>query len=217
MKNDLQFEDKIIKEVRKNGITTEDGWSFHMPDNSPIKPNVGMVARFYGEGIGRPVRGLFIDGVKIFYNTLKQQKQKDKQWCIDYKENKKKEFEENKAILDKDYSLLPLVFQKRIDRFRKGNKNFRWEYESYEMMCCTQAVMIANYFKAEKDIRWWKNLDYKQQKKWLPGLDDGHSGNSFGCAVHLAILYVTKPALVEKAHGALTPLVGCKDYGCTHR
>ena len=55
------------------------------------------------------------------------------------------------------------------------------------------------------------NVD--KQKMIVP-IDDGHSGNTFGCAVMLAILYVTSPEYIIKAHGALAPLVGCEAYGC---
>ena len=40
-----------------------------VPAASPVKPKVGMTARFYGEGIGRPVRGLFLAGKRVFYRT----------------------------------------------------------------------------------------------------------------------------------------------------
>lgn len=50
-------------------ITRDDGWSFFVPPESPIVPKVGMVARFYGKGMGYTVRGLFIEGVKVFYRT----------------------------------------------------------------------------------------------------------------------------------------------------
>lgn len=38
----------------------------------------------------------------------------------------------------------------------------------------------------------------------------------FGFAVRLAYWYVTDPGAVVAEHGALTPLVGCGDYGCPH-
>ena len=71
--NDLQFEE--IKIVRVNVCETgyqigrEDGFSFWVAKESGVVPEVGQVARFYGDGIGRPVRGLFLNGVKVFYRT----------------------------------------------------------------------------------------------------------------------------------------------------
>ena len=59
------------------------------------------------------------------------------------------------------------------------------------------------------------DYDYKRQQT-LIGSDGGHSGNTFGMAMRLAWLYIEHPDFVAKEHGAMVPLVGCKDYGCTH-
>lgn len=71
--NDEQFEDRTITSVSKNGsgysITCDDGWSMFCGHNCSVEPKPGMSARFYGEGIGRPVRGLFIDGTRLWYRT----------------------------------------------------------------------------------------------------------------------------------------------------
>src|SRR3972149_1283647 len=65
--NDEQYENRIITKVNGMGITTDDGWSFTVQEDSPIKPKEGMMARFYGQGIGHTVRGLFLDGVQVYY------------------------------------------------------------------------------------------------------------------------------------------------------
>jgi len=80
-KNDVQFENVHIAEVKRceSGgwdIKRSDGWNFFVPADSIIEPEAGMPARFYGEGIGRPVRGLFIAGVKVFYRTAEEQEEK---------------------------------------------------------------------------------------------------------------------------------------------
>jgi hypothetical protein len=76
--NDPQFEDLVITKVReeKSGwsITRADGWSFFIKASSPVEPKVGMNARFYGDGIGRPVRGVYLDGEKVFYRTAAEDK-----------------------------------------------------------------------------------------------------------------------------------------------
>ena len=98
---------------------------------------------------------------------------------------------------------------------RRNNPDFRWKYESYEMMCCTQAVLMADKFPNQELLKEFKDLNYKKQKRMLPGLDEGHSGNSFGCACFLAKLYVNKRYDdIIKMHGALAALVGSKEYGC---
>ena len=47
-----------------------------------------------------------------------------------------------------------------------------------------------------------------------PYYGNEHSGNTFGFSVRLAYLMAERPDLIAMEHGALCPLVGCKDYGC---
>lgn len=78
--NDEQFEETTIASVRDEGkgwsIQRADGWSFFVPSPSPIEPKEGMTARFYGKGIGFSVRGLFLDGQKVFYRTEDEETEK---------------------------------------------------------------------------------------------------------------------------------------------
>ena len=67
--HDEQFEESRIAKVDGNSFERDDGWSFFVPSESPIVPRVGMVATFYGKGIGYTVRGLFLDGERVFYRT----------------------------------------------------------------------------------------------------------------------------------------------------
>ena len=78
--NDEQFEETTVAKVRDEGggwsISRADGWSFYVPSPSPVVPAEGMTARFYGKGIGFGVRGLFLDGKKVFYRTEAEDKEK---------------------------------------------------------------------------------------------------------------------------------------------
>jgi len=78
--NDEQFEETTVAKVRDEGkgwsIERADGWSFYVPAPSPVVPTEGMTARFYGKGIGFTVRGLFLDGQKVFYRTEAEDKEK---------------------------------------------------------------------------------------------------------------------------------------------
>ncbi len=71
--NDTEFEDKRITSVEKQSDGTYaigcDCWHLWCGKDCPIVPNVGQTARHYGKGLGSPVRGLFIDGVKVWYRT----------------------------------------------------------------------------------------------------------------------------------------------------
>lgn len=70
--NDTQFKDNVIEGVSSEDgsyVITCDGWSLWCGKDCPVEPKVGQVARQYGRGIGSTVRGLFIDGVKVWYRT----------------------------------------------------------------------------------------------------------------------------------------------------
>ena len=76
--NDDDFKDVGILAVEDHGpgqgwsIKRDDHWMFGVPAESPVIPAVGMVARFYGRGLGYQVRGLFLDGQRVFYRTEKE-------------------------------------------------------------------------------------------------------------------------------------------------
>lgn len=69
--------------------------------------------------------------------------------------------------------------------------------------------------KYDRWLFWAKALDYKHQKEVM-GINDDHSGNTLEMALKLARALLTNPEFATRMHGALTPLVGCEAYGCTH-
>lgn len=217
--NDTEYRDHVIESVDADGLgfKMDDGWSFYCPPESPVRPRVGATARLYGRGTGYPIRGLSIDGVTAFYRTPQQEDARHEAMVAKMAQDKRDAFDNGgRAALDAKYAALPAVFQRRIDRFRKARKDWRVEYEAYEMSCCEDGVKIAAAFKTQEEIDEWRKKPYEAQMAEVPGLFDGHSGNSFGCAVYLARCYLNDPESVIEQHGALVPLVGCRDYGCEH-
>ena len=174
---------------------------------------------------GSKVVGCKINGEMVFNKTDEEVDEEHAAFVAKMKADRLVAFEKEKPDLDRRYAALPRLFQLRIDKFRANNPNFRPEFEAYEMFCCDEAVKIATALGAHgrhapegaddlQDIFTnFKNLSYEEQKK-LTGLDDGHSGNTFGIAVHLAYLYLKTPENVPKLHGALATLVGSQEYGC---
>jgi hypothetical protein len=74
--DDSQFKDNVIESVSRDGESytiTCDGWSLWCGKDCPIEPKAGQIARQYGRGIGSTVRGLFIDGAKIWYRSEAEQ------------------------------------------------------------------------------------------------------------------------------------------------
>lgn len=67
--NDGQYADKVVKYVNQVGsVTFDDGWAFYIdPKQCAVK--VGDKVRLYSEGLGSYVRGVFVNGVKVFYRT----------------------------------------------------------------------------------------------------------------------------------------------------
>jgi hypothetical protein len=219
--NDNEYKEHGITKVsgdRENGweLSLDTGWCFFCPKDSPIIPARGMIARMYPGGFGGTVRGLFINGVKVFYLTDAEQQAKNKQDVIDSNNQKKAEFETNKESYFAKIKTLPECFQKRIAKFQGTNPDYDWKFGDYELFCCEQAVIIANTLKTIEAIQIFHKQSWKEQKITVPALGDGHSGNTFGFSISLAHHYITNQENVIKEHGALTPLVGCKEYGCPH-
>lgn len=77
MNNDTEFYESPITDVKGDSehgweIAREDGWRFFVSKDSPVVPVIGMTARFYGRGLGSPVRGLVINGQTVFYRTVEE-------------------------------------------------------------------------------------------------------------------------------------------------
>lgn len=81
--HDTEFEEHVLTSVKEydgGGFEIAYGSTvFFCPSDTPIRPESGTTARFYGKGMGFPVRGLFIDGRKVFYRTESEQEQKSKE------------------------------------------------------------------------------------------------------------------------------------------
>lgn len=216
---DTQYEEYAIREVRKleHGgweLNCEDALGFFCPEDAPIEPKPGMIVRFYGKGLGYVVRGITIDGHVVFYRTEAQQEEKNRE---ESNRKRREQFELERESIDARVAALPEIFRKRLDKFRRNNPDFRWKYESYELFCCEQAVEIANALVTADAIKEFSRKKYEEQKTAVPALSGEHSGNTFGCAVQLAYLYLSQPEAVEAMHGALAPLVGSEEYGCVSK
>lgn len=70
--NDEQWKEHEITSVETSG----DRWTIQwgstgilVPADSPVEPQVGMTVRLYGKGLGFAVRGMFLDGQRVYYRT----------------------------------------------------------------------------------------------------------------------------------------------------
>lgn len=221
------------------------GYGLGIPKVAGITPRVGSAARLYGKGFGGITRGVDIDGRQVYYRTPQEQDTENRRQAAISRAERRESYEKARPELEREYAALPEVFRRRLDHFRR-NPDFGWQYEGYEMSVCTTAVCIAEAcrrpefrtrLRAEgirtKDGAWpdtevgalqayaainsdVNGYNYKLQHEVLPEVSDGHSGNSFGCALRLAHHYLTNPENVYREHGAMVMLVGCEAYGCEH-
>ncbi len=220
MTQDRLFDEGLVTKAEHGCVTWGTGWTFAgWPDGLPL-PVVGDQIRFYG-GIGYPVCGADVNGRNVWFESVEDEdtKRRDVRAKLDAK--REAEFVSNQAKTQADYLSLPPELQVRIDSLRKaGGREWQVHNEPYEMFVCTQAVVIAS-LGTEETIRRWVSInsasppdgyepyDYKRQHAELPGFADGHSGNTFACAVNLAVMLIDgrrEAALATPQ--ALAPLAG---------
>jgi len=178
-----------------------------------VVPKVGDTITLHCKGFAH-IRGMDINGTKIFYKTDEQLEDHRKKELAKYEQRQLDEFEKSKSKLDSQYDSLLICFKQRIDKFRTNNPNFRVEYEAYELFCCMEAIKIANGCKTVENVtKFHKDSFIDEMKQLVPDMDDGHSGNTFGAACQLAVVYLQSPKQLRSVHGALAPLVGSAEYG----
>lgn len=177
-KNDDEHRDLEIVEVSEDSMKTSDGWSFAIQDDWPIKPRVGMNARFYGAGIGSRVRGLFLDGVEAFYRTPDEDKDRN------------------------EIELYGESAQDWLDRWDEGRSV--WSIEmgglgpGYEQCIHVTAAELLRHMLAEGyDANAWSDADtwsgdrdkidtYSHANETINAL--GLSGAQYGAALNLAAM-----------------------------
>ncbi len=162
-------------------------------DERETVPKVGDRLRLYGR-FGTPIEGQVLNGTVLWYRDREQRAEYRRRQLADIEAAKQRRFAIEQVALDMRYARLPEPFQRRIDRLRAENSDFRVDAESYESFCLEQAAVIADHFETEEAIKAWASLntaehdyDYaEEQRQAPPGYSDGHSGNTHGAAVFFA-------------------------------
>jgi hypothetical protein len=212
----------ILADAKLDGeywtLSLESSWCFggitekmRVAAGAPI-PKKGMPYCQYGRR-GHTVRGFALDGVVVYYRTIQQQKDKDYAETRAAEAKREAELAEQRPTRDARRAALPAYMRQRLDQFESNNINWRRDYEPYELFICEQAVVFAKTLKTDEAILAFNEAPYDAQREMVPGMDDGHSGNTFGCAVRLARWLINKPENVAREHGGMCMLVGCKDFG----
>lgn len=60
----------------------------------------------------------------------------------------------------------------------------------YNLFCCEEGILIAQTLETKEKIVEFNKMDWNEQLKLVPGLNNGHSGNTFDMACEFAISYL---------------------------
>lgn len=185
-------------------------------EGTQVIPFPGMLARFYGEGLGYPVRGLFVDGKKVFYRTDAEESQRKERMKRERLEKMNREFPTVRENLEARIAKLPEAFQERIRGFTERLPDWLMLFGQYEVFCLECAVALVKHCKTLEGLKEFHALQTDDMEKALPELRiSEHTGNTFGFSMAMASLLVAnQDRAIYLAHGALCPLTGCEDYGC---
>lgn len=222
IEHDHHFEEHPITEVRDAkthwAIESDGAWLHVEKAKLTGKPQVGQIARYYGKGFGYGVRGVAIDGRVAYYETEQEYAARVRREQQERDAGQKAAADARRPEADAEVAKLPPCFRKRIERFRRNNLDFYWQHEPYEMAACMDAVKIADALRGDDDpldsLQTFHALPWEEQKRVVPELSDGHSGNTFGMACRLARHYLVDDRLVFAEHAAIAVLVGCEEAGC---
>jgi len=215
-KHNTRTEDTKVTNLNftDTGVSVEVEWGgFFLPNkrfNGKEKNiKIGDELTIYEYG-GSAIRGIDINGENLFFLWDTEIDAEHEEWCAQYQKEKEETFEREKTKYDKQYESLPQCFKDRIDKFRKDNPKFRVDYEAYELFCCTEAILIAETLKTPEGVKEWADSDDRWAK--VPDLDHGHSGNTMGASTQMAYWYLQQPEAINRIVGALSPLVGSREY-----
>lgn len=147
--DDTQYDEHILEsaEERDGGWALEHGRGWYLwtanETGTDYVPKAGDKVRFYGKGMGYYVRGVSVEGHVFRYMTEDEEAAKHLREKEEREAEMRAEFEAARADMDRRFDALPEPFQKRIERRRRNNPDFRWRYESYEMFVCEEAVKFT--------------------------------------------------------------------------
>jgi len=217
--NDEQYQEHKLKSVDacKGGwtVTTTEGWSLFVTDeHEKVAPLPGEVARYYGQGVGYSVRGVVIEGRTYRYLSQKEAEDEAESRARESEREDREKSIAGRAEFDARVARLPEPLRLRMEGFLATGEAWGPKCGNYELFCCEQAALIAEAMKTGEAVKEFHKADYKRQRELVPGLDDGHSGNTFGTACMLAHALIEAPGNVPAYHGALCPLLGCEGAGC---
>lgn len=153
---DDSWNDYIIKEIESDDgesavVTVGDalivsrpgfgGWTTQMPWPIEERPAVGNRIRVWSNGsmnhgvsLWRSNRTL----IPVYYKTKQERDVEHGYWVAEHQRKQRSDFAAQQAELDAQFEALPPDLQRRIQRFRDEDPDFRWREEAYEMAACAE-------------------------------------------------------------------------------
>lgn len=194
---DQQYDRQVVKGVDVDAMHFIEGGSLGL-EQAPSKVAPGDVVRLYGKGFGFPVRGVAVEQPGGRLRVLRYETEAD--WHARVERERAEQDAKDRAAFEAVEAVatrrgriaaLPLVFQARIGRLTGADTDGRpWSWLPYELFVCEQAVVIEQGVPSEDlpraEFERFRALPWEEQKALVPGIDDGHSGNTFGMACVLA-------------------------------
>ena len=181
----------------------------------------GDVLRLYGQMFGH-IRGIgLVEHGRVSavfrYATEAQAEEQHRREVREYKDKKRREWEDKKEDTLARVAKMPAPFQRRFEFFMR-RPEWGADFGLYEVFSMEEGVKIAEICKTAERVEWFAKADSAFQKGAADAagvaLSDDHSGNTLGAACRFAHVFLSEPELLPMVHGALCPLVGCKEYGC---
>lgn len=201
-------------------VQTQDGMGFGMPlhDFMPTpKPGAEVVV---WPGFGGRFRLVIIDGYVHQYITEDELRIANEAAIEAHEQRRREELEANRETqAAREAALIPELAG-RCEALRQrselGPEGWNAHYWPYDLFVCEEAQKIIGAVRGGL-----LDLDalHAGEVREYPGMDDGHSGNTFGASVFLADLVLTASDAETAAisacamPGALAPLMGSKETG----
>lgn len=204
--NDDDFEvvtlTNVVQYVWGYALTRSDGFSYSLclSDNpESVTPVVGQTARFYGR-IGYPIRGLFLDGCKVFYRTPEEESAK--RLCDTY----------GKDCADwlARWDAGKLVWSFSMGGFGPG-------YEQAIQIAAVELLRVClreNFDTAKWTLDLWPEVQAALYEQTRPVWEKlGLSGAQLGAAIQLAcFLYEHGPIALPRAGISNRLILICKNF-----
>lgn len=131
--------------------------------------------------------GIDLNGERLFLKTEEQLEQERLERLAIAEQREKERFEKNKAHQDEIFSMLPKLLQHKLLMYRKFDVNFRYKQEDYEGGIMLAAWAVYKFCKSKEKITEFRNLDFEEQVKNVPEIEDVDSWNSYS----FALVYAT--------------------------